>query len=277
MPGTPRATAASGSSPPATSRSRSTEFPNPGRPPVVLLHGIGSRGESWWPVIDPLAERFHLYQLDLRGHGASGKPIAATCWSTTPRTSTPPRRARAARSRASWATRWGRWSRSSGPASIRRGRRRWWSRIRRCARHRPSSRLRRLAAARGADPGAGGRLVPAGIPGLERRRLPAPRRDDHLDGARRLRRAARRGRRRAGQRRDRPHAHPRRRADRPTLLVHGNPELGGMVPPEDVERFRQSLPHARVVAIADAGHNLHRDATDAFLAAVIPFLDGEGW
>src|SRR5918997_714922 len=53
-----------------------TEFPNPGRPPVVLLHGIGSRGQSWWPVIDPLAAWFHLYQLDLRGHGASGKPPA---------------------------------------------------------------------------------------------------------------------------------------------------------------------------------------------------------
>src|SRR5215212_5263352 len=53
-----------------------TEFPNPGRPPVVLLHGVGSRGQSWWPVIDPLAARFHLYQLDLRGHGASGKPSA---------------------------------------------------------------------------------------------------------------------------------------------------------------------------------------------------------
>ena len=43
---------------------------------MVLLHGIGSRGQSWWPVIDPLAARFHLYQLDLRGHGASGKPSA---------------------------------------------------------------------------------------------------------------------------------------------------------------------------------------------------------
>ena len=53
-----------------------TEFPHSGRPPVVLLHGIGSRGQSWWPVIDALAERFHLYQLDLRGHGASGKPPA---------------------------------------------------------------------------------------------------------------------------------------------------------------------------------------------------------
>ena len=60
--------------------------------------------------------------------------------------------------------------------------------------------IRRLAAARRADSGAGGRLVPAGIPGLERRRLPAPRGDDHLDGARRLRRAARRGASSAGQR-----------------------------------------------------------------------------
>src|ERR671915_204925 len=53
-----------------------TEFPNPGRPPLLLLHGIGSRGQSWWPVVDPLAARFHLHQLDLRGHGASGKPSA---------------------------------------------------------------------------------------------------------------------------------------------------------------------------------------------------------
>ena len=51
-----------------------TEFPHPGRPAVVLLHGLGSRGSSWWPVIDPLAAHFHLYQLNLRGHGGSGKP-----------------------------------------------------------------------------------------------------------------------------------------------------------------------------------------------------------
>src|SRR4051794_37921018 len=51
-----------------------TEFPRPGAPPVVMLHGIGSRGQSWWPVIDELAERFHLFQVDLRGHGGSGRP-----------------------------------------------------------------------------------------------------------------------------------------------------------------------------------------------------------
>ena len=51
-----------------------TEFPHPGASPVVLLHGIGSRGQSWWPVVDELADRFHLYQVDLRGHGGSGRP-----------------------------------------------------------------------------------------------------------------------------------------------------------------------------------------------------------
>jgi pimeloyl-ACP methyl ester carboxylesterase len=43
-------------------------------PPVVLLHGIGSRGASFWPVIDDLAARFRLLVLDLRGHGGSAKP-----------------------------------------------------------------------------------------------------------------------------------------------------------------------------------------------------------
>ena len=59
----------------------------------------------------------------------------------------------------------------------------------------------------------------------------------------------------------------------PALLLRGNPELGGMVPAEDAERFVAVLPRARVVTIPDAGHGLHRDATEAFLAAVIPFLE----
>lgn len=53
-----------------------TEVPAAGAPPLVLVHGIGSRAESWWPVLAPLAERFHLYAVDLRGHGGSGKPEA---------------------------------------------------------------------------------------------------------------------------------------------------------------------------------------------------------
>lgn len=43
-------------------------------PPLVLIHGIGSRGVSWWPVIDQLAHEFRLIVPDLRGHGGSDKP-----------------------------------------------------------------------------------------------------------------------------------------------------------------------------------------------------------
>jgi pimeloyl-ACP methyl ester carboxylesterase len=46
------------------------EGPDSG-PPLVLIHGGSSRWQSWRRVIDPLAERFHLYATDLRGHGRS--------------------------------------------------------------------------------------------------------------------------------------------------------------------------------------------------------------
>jgi N-formylmaleamate deformylase len=43
-------------------------------PPLVLLHGIGSRFVSWWPVLGALADHFRLVIPDLRGHGDSDKP-----------------------------------------------------------------------------------------------------------------------------------------------------------------------------------------------------------
>jgi len=39
--------------------------------PVVLVHGITERGESWRPVVAPLAEHHELLIVDLRGHGSS--------------------------------------------------------------------------------------------------------------------------------------------------------------------------------------------------------------
>src|SRR5688500_14402682 len=50
-----------------------TEYQADG-PPLLLLHGIGSRGVSWWPVLDRLARQARPIALDLRGHGASDKP-----------------------------------------------------------------------------------------------------------------------------------------------------------------------------------------------------------
>jgi pimeloyl-ACP methyl ester carboxylesterase len=61
------------------------------------------------------------------------------------------------------------------------------------------------------------------------------------------------------------------------LLLYGSVELGSMVAPADAERFVQIMPRGRALQIPGAGHSLHRDASDAFLEAVIPFLDGKGW
>ncbi len=43
-------------------------------PPLVLLHGIGMDWRVWQAVSRRLAPFFHLFMLDLRGHGRSTKP-----------------------------------------------------------------------------------------------------------------------------------------------------------------------------------------------------------
>jgi pimeloyl-ACP methyl ester carboxylesterase len=45
-------------------------------PALVLIHGISSSGAVWLPVVEALGERFTPITLDLRGHGASGKPAS---------------------------------------------------------------------------------------------------------------------------------------------------------------------------------------------------------
>src|SRR5436190_5420294 len=46
-----------------------TEWGDPGAPPVVLLHGGNQSSHSWDLVSLHLADRFHVYALDQRGHG----------------------------------------------------------------------------------------------------------------------------------------------------------------------------------------------------------------
>jgi pimeloyl-ACP methyl ester carboxylesterase len=41
-------------------------------PPLVLLHGLGRRWQVFLPLIPSLCLRWHVYALDLRGHGKSG-------------------------------------------------------------------------------------------------------------------------------------------------------------------------------------------------------------
>lgn len=43
--------------------------------PLLLIHGLGSRGEDWAPLIPALtAQGFHVYALDLLGYGRSPRP-----------------------------------------------------------------------------------------------------------------------------------------------------------------------------------------------------------
>ena len=42
-------------------------------PALVLLHGALSNGQGWSRVIPQLAEGWHVYAFDLRGHGLSGR------------------------------------------------------------------------------------------------------------------------------------------------------------------------------------------------------------
>ncbi|HEY3230658.1 MAG TPA: alpha/beta hydrolase [Roseiflexaceae bacterium] len=41
-------------------------------PPLVLLHGGSARWQAWETIIPDLDGQWHLYALDLRGHGRSG-------------------------------------------------------------------------------------------------------------------------------------------------------------------------------------------------------------
>ncbi|KAL3424967.1 sterol reductase lamin b receptor [Phlyctema vagabunda] len=50
------------------------EHGSPSSPPLILLHGFTGSSEVWKRNIPALAEKYHVYAPDLRGHGASDKP-----------------------------------------------------------------------------------------------------------------------------------------------------------------------------------------------------------
>jgi pimeloyl-ACP methyl ester carboxylesterase len=57
----------------------------------------------------------------------------------------------------------------------------------------------------------------------------------------------------------------------PTLLVRG--KLSDVVGEEDVQHFRELVPHAEYVDVRDAGHMIAGDSNDVFTQAVVGFLD----
>jgi pimeloyl-ACP methyl ester carboxylesterase len=50
-----------------------TQTGDPDAPPMVLLHGGGNTKESWDGVLPTLAKTHNVYALDLRGHGESAR------------------------------------------------------------------------------------------------------------------------------------------------------------------------------------------------------------
>lgn len=43
-------------------------------PPLILLHGLSGHAETWIRNVGPLAASYHVYALDMLGHGLSAKP-----------------------------------------------------------------------------------------------------------------------------------------------------------------------------------------------------------
>jgi pimeloyl-ACP methyl ester carboxylesterase len=250
-----------------------TEYSTPGiaRPPLLLLHGIGSRAISWWPVVDPLAAHFHLYALDLRGHGASTKPLTgyllpdyaadlaavidalgldcprilghslgglvALTWATHH-----PCRA-AAIALEDTALR-------SQPETLQ-----------------AFDGWLTLAALPVADAAAYyAREHPDWSPADCLRRAESITATAQSVFAE-LRADAEANLANGGDR-----IAPLANIHSPLLLLHGDLASGGMVVPDDAARLAMTLPQTRLVRVPGAGHAIHRDHPAAFLAAVIPFL-----
>jgi esterase len=241
-------------------------------PPLILLHGIGSRGVSWWPVIDPLAAQFRLIVPDQRGHGASDKPpvgylhtdyaadlagliealaierprivghslggLVTLAWAIR----NPDRAERIVLEDVPLRN-----GPSSGAAFD------GWIELASMTVDEAAARYRREHPTwSDADCRRRAESITSTSPAVftELR--------DHLRHAQGIDQVALL----AGIR-------------SPVLLVYGDLGAGGMVVPSDAERFAATLPNGRLAHISGGGHSLHRDRTDEFLAAVVPFLAGQ--
>ncbi|MDQ3693073.1 MAG: alpha/beta hydrolase [Chloroflexota bacterium] len=250
------------------------EYPGEG-PPVVLLHGIGSRGVSWWPVIDGLTPFFHLYVLDLRGHGDSSKPVAGYDGADyvddlkraldglgleRPRIIG---HSLGALVTLAWA--------SLHPA-----------RAAALVLEDPPLRTMPRTLELFDEWIALAAMPPAEVAELYRDRYPAwsaeerARRAGSITGTapavfQEARARAERTLRSPGE-----HRVPLSRRLPPTLLVAGDVAAGGLLLPADADHFAVSVPRSEVVHFPGVGHSPHRDVADEFLAVVVPFMRAAG-
>jgi pimeloyl-ACP methyl ester carboxylesterase len=244
-----------------------TEFGN--GPELVMLHGIGSRWTTWLPVIEQLATEFRLIMPDLRGHGDSDKPpggyllrdyAADLDGLLTSYGLTRPRilgHSLGGLIALVWAT--AQPDRALGIAL-----------------EEPPLRSHPEAAARFDEWIALASMPVESVAAHYRRTYP-----DWSDDECRRRAVSITSTHPAvfTDLRDQSLGEPPE--DRiaslaaiasPVLLVHGDVAAGGMVVPADAERFGAVVANARVVPIPGGSHSAHRDQTEAFLGAVLPFL-----
>lgn len=62
----------------------------------------------------------------------------------------------------------------------------------------------------------------------------------------------------------------------PAVLITADPERGAIVTAEGAEGLRAVIPQLQVVHLAGAGHNIHRERFEGYVAAVRSFLSAAG-
>jgi pimeloyl-ACP methyl ester carboxylesterase len=238
-------------------------------PPLLLLHGIGSRYVSWFPVIDQLAAHFRLIAPDFRGHGDSDKPVSGYLHTDYAADLDGLVKALEIEQPSiighslgaivayAWA---GTNSSSAGKIVL----------------EDPPTRT-------GPDDAAllDGWLTLASMTVVEAEKYYRERYPDWSAEDRYRRAISITSTSPAVFRELRDQSLTTGGIDRlsllpavetPLLIIYGELTHGGMSATEDVIRIEQSSPNARAVQIPGGGHSLHRDSTDAFLAAALPFL-----
>ncbi len=248
------------------------EPPMPGSPTVVLVHGIGSRGVSWYPVIDDLARRFRVVTFDLRGHGDSAKPAMGYLLPDYARdldgllTALQIDQPRIIGHSLGGLTTL-RWAADhptqataivledtalSGGPSLRPAFDGWLALSRMTVEQAATwyaseypdwseeDCIRRAQSITSVHPRVFEEL---------RDESTSTNRPPRLLGVEKI--------------------------TSPMMLIHGDVANGSMVQPADARRLAQMMPALRITRIPGVGHNVHRDAPEAFVATAVPFLLGD--
>ena len=247
------------------------ESATPGASAVILVHGIGSRGVSWYPVIDDLTQTFRVITYDMRGHGDSAKPdqgyllpdyardldgLLYALQINQPRI--------IGHSLGGLTTlRWAADHPGTATAIV----------------------LEDTALSGGPSlrPAFDGWLALSEMTVDQAAAWYASEYPDwsEEDCIRRAQSITSVHPRVFEELRDESTSTTRpprllgvERITSPIMLVHGDVDHGSMVQPADARRLAQMVPALRIARIPGVGHNVHRDAREAFVATVVPFLLG---